>query len=627
MTRHTKTNTHKVLNSFMLATLVLVIFAGYFISPAYARTNKVLKLDEKLEQYLKVSNVDYGSETTYTVEFWFKSEKDSGQAVMFAATEAGKKSDHGILLQLLNDGSLRFLHRPDWDRSGGTEIIHDSNYHDNTWHHVAAGGRSSSMFLYVDGQFVDGTPVQSGHDNVTMDFYIGRLGENTRHFHGQIDEVRFWKSALTGTAINSRRESTLIGNEFNLRGYWNFDTGNANDLRLTSLPRYDGSLNGGASIRTATDLELDRPTPGVVQVSLESPSLSELNDAINIHSDEDVTLEVDVTTTTISPDVTDTDVFWTDVMTGLNAEPSDDDFNLGPSTNRTYRATDFSSTGLHKISVKAVVTLTNGLEVESRVKEVKVHVWNRPVVLDTPPAAAIPNDATELSDPTKVHWLSEKYVGVVGEPVRLKADGLENNGDTSEVIEKYIWDLKDEGTFEQPASEITEFTPSTSNLNGQITVKAVTNYGIESEVHTFDLKIYDTVDVDAGGPYDGVPGRAVDLLGSIVNLSGYGDDSTTDYTWRVSTESGLRFDGVDNYVRVSNPFSNDTSFTIMLWVNPQAINTGAFQGFTGHQSGNVSTRLPSLWVAPSNGRLHYDSFQGTTRHFGFLDNFFTQANE
>ena len=156
-------------------------------------------------------------------------------------------------------------------------------------------------------------------------------------------------------------------------------------------------------------------------------------------------------------------------MTDLNADLSDTDFNLGPSRNQTYRNTDFSSTGLHRISAKAVVTFINELEAESPAKEILVHVWSRPVVLDRP------------INKGEVSWdeNSAKYVGVKGETVRLKADGQTSNSDASEMIEEFIWDLGSEGTRTQLASDILELTPSTSNLNGTISVVAVTNYGIE----------------------------------------------------------------------------------------------------------------------------------------------------
>ena len=74
-------------------------------------------------------------------------------------------------------------------------------------------------------------------------------------------------------------------------------------------------------------------------------------------------------------------------------------------------------------------------------------------------------------------------------------------------------------------------------------------------------------------PNDGVPGQDVLLLGSIVNLnSAYSDDATPDYTWRVSTESGLQFDGVDDYVEIKGykGVTGTAPRTIMAWIKTKS---------------------------------------------------------
>ena len=135
MTQHTRT----LMRHFIFGTLVLALFAGYHISPASA--NKALSLSDSLDQYVKISNVNYSQLTDYTVEFWFKT-SDSGTQTMFAATEAGIPNDHGIIIELQSDGDLRVVHRAEWKSSGGVDIQFDPdgnasvNYHDGEWHHV-----------------------------------------------------------------------------------------------------------------------------------------------------------------------------------------------------------------------------------------------------------------------------------------------------------------------------------------------------------------------------------------------------------------------------------------------------------------------------------------------------------
>ncbi|PYS95997.1 MAG: hypothetical protein DMF65_13585 [Acidobacteria bacterium] len=82
------------------------------------------------------------------------------------------------------------------------------------------------------------------------------------------------------------------------------------------------------------------------------------------------------------------------------------------------------------------------------------------------------------------------------------------------------------------------------------------------------------------------------------------------------------FDGADDFVEIKDPFDNSDAFTISIWVRPAVINDGTYHGFIGHESGGV--REPGLWLAPSDGGLHYDSYDaGGTRWTDILNNFFT----
>ena len=70
-------------------------------------------------------------------------------------------------------------------------------------------------------------------------------------------------------------------------------------------------------------------------------------------------------------------------------------------------------------------------------------------------------------------------------------------------------------------------------MSGRIKCKAVSNYGIESDEKLFDLKIYETVQVNPGGPYNGRPNRPVVLEGAINTINYPG--STFAYQWRVKS--------------------------------------------------------------------------------------------
>ena len=119
------------------------------------------------------------------------------------------------------------------------------------------------------------------------------------------------------------------------------------------------------------------------------------------------------------------------------------------------------STGDHTLYVRTVEEVGT-VTVPSEALGIPIFVWERPVVADDPPNSAIPTDAADLAaDSTKVNWFSTQYVGIINDTVRLQADGDSNssNGDTTETIAKYVWDLGEAGTFEQ--HEVLEFDNST----------------------------------------------------------------------------------------------------------------------------------------------------------------------
>src|SRR2546423_7898132 len=84
------------------------------------------------------------------------------------------------------------------------------------------------------------------------------------------------------------------------------------------------------------------------------------------------------------------------------------------------------------------------------------------------------------------------------------------------------------------------------------------------------------------------------------------------------------FDGTDDFIEIKDPFDNSDAFTISIWVRPAAINDGAYHGFIGQESGGV--RKPGLWLAPGDGRPHYDYFYaGGTPLQDIPNKFFTSA--
>lgn len=96
--------------------------------------------------------------------------------------------------------------------------------------------------------------------------------------------------------------------------------------------------------------------------------------------------------------------------------------------------------------------------------------------------------------------------------------------------------------------------------------------------------------------------------------------------------TALTFDG-EGHVEIGQPpfVSSSADFTIELWAKNAALNDGLFHGLVGREaptgSLGVDGRSPSLWQAPADGALHYDSVGRTGGHAsGYLPGFFQGVN-
>ncbi|MDI6781749.1 MAG: hypothetical protein QME49_06595, partial [bacterium] len=194
------------------------------------------------------------------------------------------------------------------------------------------------------------------------------------------------------------------------------------------------------------------------------------------------------------------------------------DFDVTTSSIKSYA---FSDLGEYTLYCAAKETIGSN-QIVGDIIEIPVRVWKLPKVSDTPE--------------TTSSWYanSEKYIGIKNQPVYLKATGTTTNGDSSEKIEKFIWDFNNDWKNiekEQTSDHSVSYIFNTANLNQRIRCKAVTNYGIQSEEQVFDLKIYEPVKVDTQGPYTGRPEKPVKLKCSFNNMSYPG--ATYQYQWEV----------------------------------------------------------------------------------------------
>ncbi len=180
------------------------------------------------------SNFDFT--TSMTVEFWVKT---TNLALVDALVTKGDNSwrVHGN-----GAGTVMFAGNGAFpDINASTSIV------DGIWHHVAAVYDGTNAMIYIDGNLEVSTPATGAIDNSAFQVAIGEnLQASGRYFEGQMDDVRIWNIARTGTEINGNMSSCLSGSESGLIAYYKFNdgagssgladlTGNGNDGALTNM--------------------------------------------------------------------------------------------------------------------------------------------------------------------------------------------------------------------------------------------------------------------------------------------------------------------------------------------------------------------------------------------------------
>jgi len=141
----------------------------------------------------------------YTMAVWFRVDDGSGQRDILSAYAPGVQ--HGILLELQADGTLRYLHRYPLGTGGGNNIYTTTTYDDGAWYHAAMVKSADQITLYINGQEV-GSAADSSEFNPgdTFGVALGILDDErgaARLFPGAMDDVRIYNRALSQDEIQT----------------------------------------------------------------------------------------------------------------------------------------------------------------------------------------------------------------------------------------------------------------------------------------------------------------------------------------------------------------------------------------------------------------------------------------
>ena len=149
----------------------------------------------------------------YTITVWFRMDAETGAHQDIVSAYSSPGVGHGILLELRNNGVLRYLHRYPLGLGGGSNIYTTETYNDGQWYHAAMVKADGQIRLYINGQEVGNTADNSiFNPGDTFGIALGildheRAGGDKRLFQGAIDDVRIYDKPISAEEIQAITET------------------------------------------------------------------------------------------------------------------------------------------------------------------------------------------------------------------------------------------------------------------------------------------------------------------------------------------------------------------------------------------------------------------------------------
>lgn len=163
----------------------------------------------------------FGKSNSFSIAGWFKTDSTDQGLLMI---ERDCCSDRYTFLDITNSGTLSFRYQTSSSRS--STVRSNSFVNDGEWHHFTAIRNSGldSLFLYIDGKKEASSFFNRDiFINPDLELVLGYSYYTNNYFLGEMDEISYWSKAISSTEVQSIMQNQLIGNESNLRLYYNFN--------------------------------------------------------------------------------------------------------------------------------------------------------------------------------------------------------------------------------------------------------------------------------------------------------------------------------------------------------------------------------------------------------------------
>jgi hypothetical protein len=176
-----------------------------FGAPTYTpgKAGQAIKLDGARDY---VDSPGKYSLPTYTVALWFRVDGGAGQRDLVSIYDEALPANHGILLEVQDPATLRYLHRAPVGVASANESIYSTSTHgDGTWYHVAAVKSATTMSLYLNGELAASAANSAVFDKALAHLSLGvlRVDSLSRYLPGAMDDFYLYGRDLSPAEIAS----------------------------------------------------------------------------------------------------------------------------------------------------------------------------------------------------------------------------------------------------------------------------------------------------------------------------------------------------------------------------------------------------------------------------------------
>jgi len=215
---------------------------------ASAGTNHALYLDGKSSVELPANLLQGAREVTF--EAWLRWDEIGYHATAFDIGDSSRNlvlclgnDGYGEAFGILSEGKPIY---PSFAVVQAAPLLH-------TWRHVAAVAGTNGVRIYLNGILGETKAYTEGlfNDGLAQQAFLGRSAvAGGVSLHGEMDEVRLWRTARAPEQIRENMGRKLTGSEEGLVGLWNFDDP-ANPGRDSSPGAHHGKLIGQVTVTNA----------------------------------------------------------------------------------------------------------------------------------------------------------------------------------------------------------------------------------------------------------------------------------------------------------------------------------------------------------------------------------------